>query len=273
MLDAVRRHALSGARAALTLLLLLPGACKRSPRQTPAPSRTAAPSPGPALLPSADQGFVGLLIENAAGDDIHPADYCLDDGQQWRGLPARLGRVNLAGVTPAAALYGRQVIVWGSREPSLDAVVQKLGPCPPDDRPMAQMRSDWIADEGGYLTTHAKLAATPLLRAVRIEPVTLAGFGALPDGGVGHGFTLHNPFDATLSGTLRVHWEGGPGKPMPHFVEQPFTVAPGASLTVAVPFEPADEPDEDWAWQLHAVHVVGSAGRVTVDADVYLEGR
>jgi len=269
VLDAVRRHALTGALAALTLSLL-PTACKKSPRKEPTPSRSAAPSPGPLLLPSADQGFVGLLLENAAGDDGHPADYCLDDGQQWRGLPARLGRINLAGVTPPAALYGRHVIVWGSREASLDAVVTRLGPCPPDDRPMPQMRSDWIADEGGYLTTHARLAATPVLRAVRIEPVTLAGFGALPDGGVGHGFSLHNPFDAALTGTLRAHWEGGPGKPMPHFVEQPFTVAPGASLTVALPFEPDGMPDEEWAWQLHAVHVVGSAGRVTVDADVFV---
>ncbi|MCC6993160.1 MAG: hypothetical protein IT370_00895 [Deltaproteobacteria bacterium] len=272
MLDAVRRHALTFAFAALALL---PAACKKSPRQEPTPSRTPAPTapPQPARLPTADEGFVGLLIENAPGDDFHPADYCLDDGQQWRGLPARLGRINVAGVTPSAALYGHHVIVWGRREASLDAVISKLGPCPPDDRPMAQMRSDWIADEGGYLTTHARLAATPVLRALRIEPLTLAGFGALPDGGVGHGFSLHNPFDAALSGSLRAHWEGGRGKPMPHYVDQPFVVAPGATLTVALPFEPGDVPDLDRAWRLHAVHVVGSAGRVTVNADVFVESR
>ena len=251
MLDAVRRHALTFAFAALALL---PAACKKSPRQGPTPSRTPAPTapPQPARLPTADEGFVGLLIENAPGDDFHPADYCLDDGQQWRGLPARLGRINVAGVTPSAALYGHHVIVWGRREASLDAVISKLGPCPPDDRPMA---------------------ATPVLRALRIEPLTLAGFGALPDGGVGHCFSLHNPFDAALSGSLRAHWEGGRGKPMPHYVDQPFVVAPGATLTVALPFQPDDVTDVGRAWRLHAVHVVGSAGRVTVNADVFVESR
>ncbi len=251
------------------MLLALPllAGCNKSPRQE---AKVSSPrDTRPALLPARQGGFVGLLSENAPGDDTRPAIYCLEDGLVWRGAAARLGRINVVGVAMDPAWFGHHVIVWGTREPSLDAVVERVGLCPPEDRPMPQMRSDWIADEGGYVTTHARLAKTPVLRADRIEPVALAVTAPGPHGGVT--VALTNPFDAPLAGVTRIQHEGGPGKPMAHFEEHPLTLAPGATLTLNLNPAPTPAPGVKGSrWRLEALHVVGSAGRLTVDVTILL---
>jgi len=246
------------------LAALLASACRRSPRNPP---DQPMPSPASPMLPTDSDARVGRLYGNAAGDLRRPADYCVD-GQHYRGAPARLQRVNVFGVTIDPALLGRTVMVHGEVMPSLWDALEATGPCPPETpEPMAQMRSDWVADEGGYRTTRAKLAALAYLRATRIAPVELhrmvgAGERSLT-------VRLFNPFAGALEGTLTLHYEGGPTKPMPRYDKRDVAIAPGGQLDVEAP-RSIDEGGRR-VWRLSTFELSARAGRVIIDATLPLD--
>lgn len=239
------------------------------------PSTTSAALPG--LVPvTSGPALVGALEENQHASTTAPSDYCVD-GTLYRGAPYRLARVNVFGVDSqlAAAHAGKAqaVIVYGQKRPSLWSALTQAGPCPDEEELMAQMRSDWVAPEGGYFaTSRARLEEQPYLLGTSARAVTL--YELLDADETQVRVRVFNPFDAPYAEmTFVAHYEGGPGKPMPVYDEQILALAPGASVELTVP-RSADpegkEPPTKMGYGLHSLGLVGLAGQARIDADLFI---
>lgn len=244
------------------------------------PVRIPAPMPNQAgQLPVSGMlhAFVGALRENRHGDEMQPSDYCLDDGMQYQGARWRLGRINVFGLDAELSALARSqaVIVYGREEAPLLSVLQKVGPCPDEELPVMQMRSDWIADEGGYRTTRARLQELTYIQGQAALAVTLYEVIAADERELR--LRVHNPFDAPYSEmSLIAHYEGGPGKPMPHYDSQLVQLAAGGSVEIALPrsADPdAIRPPTKMGWDLHSIQLRGRVGRARMDADLTVPHR
>ncbi len=219
--------------------------------------------------------FVGLLRRNRPADQIAPSEYCLDDGKLWRGSDYRLGRINVFGVAAGEIQTGGDpVAVYAVRRPSLDAALVEVGPCPEGygaEADRIQMRSDWVCDEGGFRTSHEKLATVPYLEASAVEVVRLHRIVDQSD--TTTRIELHNPFAVALEPiALRLHYEGGPGKPMPTFVAvDPPRLPAGGSAVIEVARTPSGEPVGDRSKRqdrLFGLELRGELGRLHLDVEL-----
>lgn len=220
--------------------------------------------------------FVGMLSRNASEDMTRPSEYCLEDGGLWQGAPFRLGRVNVIGLPLDLGVvpFKKPVAVFGKREPSLDAAIRRVGDCPDGygaEAERMQMRSDWVADEGGFRTTHAKLAETPFIRATGYE-ITRVHQVLGKDDRVAR-VRFYNPFDEDLPELeVRFHYEGGPTKPMPTFVDRKLALPSGENVVLEVPLTPTGKPLDEG--NKRAKHLVGIHLRATVgNAELNIELR
>jgi hypothetical protein len=216
-----------------------------------------------------------MILENAPRDDMRPSEYCLDDGLLWSGARFRLHRVNVFGVDQALANLSRSspVAVYGSQRPSLDARLAKIGPCPEDhEAVMVQMRSDWIADEGGHLTTHAALQNIPYIEGTRAVPVLLHELLGKDDTSVR--IRIHNPFNVAFKDVVfQAHYEGGPGKPMPAYADQALGVAPGQATVMTISRTLAGSealPATKSGYGLHSLELTGQVGRARLTVELVL---
>ncbi len=241
--------------------------CRRTPRNRDdnMPPITAKPIP-PADL----EARVGRLSANEPESDLRPSNYCVD-GKLYRGAPARLGRTNVF-LAPHLSLddvlLGGVVLVHGITEPSLFAALEELGPCPDNDPPPMQMRSDWLPDEGGYRTTRARLSATAAFRAHRIERIQLHEIVAVTDSVVT--IRLRNPFPDAIVGELAIHHEGGPGKPMPHYARQPLAIPVGGHLDVAADRRLASDRPGGRPSKLASLDIAATAGPIQIDLAIVI---
>jgi hypothetical protein len=219
--------------------------------------------------------FVGWLKRNASEDMMRPSEYCLEDGFLWQGAPFRLGRINVIGLPLdlGEVVFRKPIAVFGKKEASLDAALRKIGDCPEGygrEAEMMQMRSDWIADEGGFRTTHDKLKQTEFIRAAGFETIRLHQELGKDDRVTR--VRLHNPFTEDIAELeVRFHYEGGPTKPMPTFDDKKLALASGASVDVEVPRTPTGEPLDPTnkrAKRLYGVQLRASVGRAVLDVEL-----
>jgi hypothetical protein len=222
--------------------------------------------------------YVGRLRRNQPADMMRPSEYCLEDGQLWGGALHRLGRVNVFGLGDDVDSRLAPVALFADKRPSLDAVISALGPCPDGYGEQArrkQMRSDWVADEGGFATTHAKLAKIPYLEAH--AHVVLDLHEVLEQSDTATRLRLKNPFNVAISAVdMRLHYEGGPGKPMPTFVaiEPRPVIAPGASVEIEVKRTPtgaAVAPLRKRNNQLYGLQLEGRVGSAEIDVELQVD--
>ena len=222
--------------------------------------------------------YVGRLRRNQPADMMRPSEYCLEDGQLWAGAPHRLGRVNVFGLAADVDTGLAPVALFAAQRPSLDAVISALGPCPDDygeEARHVQMRSDWVADEGGFASTHAKLATIPYLEAQ--AHVVLELHEVLDQSDTTTRLRLKNPFNVAMSAVeMRLHYEGGPGKPMPTFVaiEPRPVIAPGAAVDIEVKRTPtgaAVAPMRKRNNQLYGIQLEGQVGSAEIDVELNLD--
>ena len=245
---------------------------------SPAP-RTPPPSSA-GLLPLGSPALVGLLRANEPKLVTSPSEYCLDDGNLYRGAPARIGAVNVMTSEPLAELSGKLVIAYGVLERSLVDALTLIGPCPAgygDDSPDRQMRSDWVSPEGGFRTTRHKLQDLPWLRSSSVRPLALHRVVANGDGTDQAVVELGNPFDTALDSLrARLHYEGGPGKPMPKFVPLALTLPPGGSQRVEVAARVdggpagADEGTPRGSYRLQSIDLDGTIGAARFEATLWV---
>ncbi|PIV98303.1 MAG: hypothetical protein COW42_15460 [Deltaproteobacteria bacterium CG17_big_fil_post_rev_8_21_14_2_50_63_7] len=235
--------------------------------------------------------FIGTLYENAPFDPTLPDGYCLEDGQRYRGATHRLGRQNLFGLDAIdPSLSFQTVLVRGEvRTPLTDKLVAD-GPCPPDDSPERQFRSDWMSDEGGYRTTREKLESVSYVWASSVEAISLLTIddpnpqrprkmrlgAAEEDGPAGQDITLtvQNPLSIELSDlVLLVHYEGGRGKPMPKYEPHHFSLAPGEARAFVVPPGIEETLDEGRlvGWTYAGAHLVCRKGPVRILPSAYFQ--
>lgn len=240
--------------------------------------------------------FVGHLIQNEPEHMTSPSQFCLEDGSLYEGAPHRLGRVNVFGLAGAVkpSMLEKTAIVFGERRPSLDAALKKLGPCPQDygkNWPYIQMRSDWVSDEGGFRTTREKLRGLSYIQGAAVLPVKLhevvrsdAGAGGGASKGEGDGEAedatpsnttvfLLNPFNMPIEDLrVRVHYEGGPGKPMPHFEERRVRLAPGGRAQVDVASAVIKELTSGLkgGYRLESLELEGKVGRAEINATLFI---
>lgn len=268
---------------AISVAGLLGLGCSRAPSPPDPPAHAsadeAAPPAGPSgveppaggLLAVDTPGAVGILRENRPRDATRPSEYCLDDGLHYAGAPARVGRVNVF-ATGFEPLVGEPVLVRGRREGSLLSALTKLGPCPaPAPEEHAQMRSDWVSPEGGFRTTRARLENVSYFTEVTLTAVDLGG--AISSDDAVTIFELRNPFAAPLDGlAARAHYEGGPGKPMPHFASIALRLPPGGRQRIEVPTsverDPAGRGDARGAYRLQSLDLEGQVGAIEVDVSL-----
>jgi hypothetical protein len=251
-------------------------------KSAPAASRPAPPAPGAIQTAGLGGVFIGVLTRNEPKSDTQPSEYCLDDGYIWRGAAHRMGGVNIMGLERelGAVKAGAVVAIHGAREPSLDAAITRGDPCPDDyHSPGMQLRSDWIASEGGHRSTHAKLAQIAFIRATRHQVLSMHEAVSEADGAVR--FRIRNPLDAPLDGVdAKLHYEGGPGKPMPRFIDQPLSLAAGASVEIEAPRYidadgdalqvQGDRPRRGRYYELRGFQMRGAVGRVSLDLELPL---
>jgi hypothetical protein len=278
-------------RAAAAAWVIL-GGCSRAPGLAPTPTITvdageppaggASGTEEPAALAAPERrnaaglwqlafpSVVGNLRQNAPKLVTAPSEYCLDDGKLYQGARARVGELNVFGVEPSTTLIGKVVIVYGTREPSLLDALTLVGPCDDSygsDSPEMQMRSDWVSPEGGFRTTKQKLGRLAWLRASSTEAVimhTVVEDGSEADRVI---VELHNPFDAALDSLdAKLHYEGGPGKPMPMLKPLGLSLPPGGSqrleLVARIEGGPAgaDYGEPHGVYRVHSIDLEGTVG-------------
>ena len=242
------------------------------PKPAPAPSATPPPSPvvrdrgGLLVGDGASDIFVGNLYRNSSADMRRPSEYCLEDGSFWQGSSFRLGRVNLFGLPldVGPVEFSKQLAVYGSKESPLFDVIRRVGDCPDGyggDNNASQLRQDWLADEGGFRTTRARLAELPYLKAVAYEILRLH-LVLIGDDEVAR-VELTNPFNVDLVDLpMRYHYESGKGKPSPRYVDRALTLLAGESVVLEVPRR------HQGRWQLVGIQLRGQAGRVELDVEL-----
>jgi len=257
------------------------------------PSEPASPGQPPTVtVPSAQAGgetrraaprasnhcFVGQLGANEKMDHVRPADFCVD-GQHYVGAAYRLSRLNLFGVDALPSEWlGEYVMVSAVRRANLASRLEPTGPCPAGEPFPIQARDDWAPEEGSYLTTTERLSQADYLEvtgeprllsllSVQRPPPEKRGRkrGASPsDPSAEVVALLSNPLDEPLE-ALRVvfHYEGGPGKPMPHYDSVPVRrLLPGRKTTLRRPASierPTRGGETAW-WHFESVALEGRAG-------------
>jgi hypothetical protein len=288
---------------------LVASGCQKAPPADATPSALAPSSSGAPALEALNPGdlhdaegrirvdgprasFIGHLIQNEPEHMTSPSQFCLEDGSLYEGAPHRLGRVNVFGLAGAVqpSMLGKTAIVFGERRPSLDAALKKLGPCPQDygkDWPHIQMRSDWVSDEGGFRTTREKLRGLSYIQGAAVLPVKLhevvragAGEGKGKGDGEAEDATpsnttvfLLNPFNMPIEDLrVRVHYEGGPGKPMPHFEERRVRLDPGGRAQVDVVSAIVKETASGLkgGYRLQSLELEGKVGRAEINATLFI---
>lgn len=237
----------------------------------PAANGSASSRSSAVHLPLDREGIVGTIRQASERDDSAPSAYCLDDGKLWRGLPHRVASVAIADLDDAqlAPLAGRTALVLGALRDSLDAIVKEEGPCPPEFGSLVyQARSDWFAPEGGTRTSHTRLAATRYLSAAQAVPVSLITFSECDARACTA--AVGNPFDAPLRDLeVRVHYETGPGKPMPRRDVFPLELPVGASRAFPELLRHGGgSKREKRGTELWSVEIVGKIGGVRFDVSV-----
>jgi hypothetical protein len=216
---------------------------------------------------------VAQLVANEALSIMHPSEYCLEDGKLYAGARFRLGEVNVFGLDKELAALDRAsvVAVVGTTKIGLDSKLSEQGPCPDGYEPIhVQMRSDWVAPEGGPLTTRAKLAGLSYVEGSEASVVEMAEF--LPSDGEQVTLRLRNPFSLSLAGlTFLAHYEGGGGKPMPTMVEKVLALEPGASVEIQLPRTLGDETARSKAGSgLHSLRLQGRLGLADLDIEIFV---
>jgi hypothetical protein len=242
------------------------------------------PSTQPPLLPLDASTLVGRLRGNEPLSMTGPSELCLDDGQLYRSAPARIGDVNLfPDAATDAAIDGLDGVIvaargtWGAS--LLDALVA-LGPCPPgygDASPIQQMRSDWVAAEGGFRTSRERVGRLRYLRATAIHPVVLVHQRS-PGSAEVIEVELRNPFERALDGLeARIHYEGGPGKPMPMLLPLTLALPAGGSqrleLAASVEGGPAGAlagSPRGW-YRLYSIDLAGEVEGARFDVRLMLD--
>ena len=247
---------------------------KAEPVDTPSEGASRPVDPHALIDVDAESLFVAMLVENRENDEMAPADYCLDDGKLWKGATYRLGRVNVFGVDEqlAALTPKGPVAVFGSKEMSLNDVITDQGPCPEREILHAQMRSDWIADEGGSRTTHDKLATLPYIKGTRAQLVHMHEFLDSDESTVR--VRIRNPFTVPMRGLdFAAHYEGGRGKPMPTMVDKVLTLEPGATVELEIPRELEGAENTKAGSGLHTLDLTGTLGKAELDIRLFVPHR
>lgn len=264
--------------------LLLP-ACESAVKEPKTPTPTAQPAPPPVAEPAASRPaasdlidvstselHVARLVHNEPLSLMAPSEYCLDDGKIWQGSKYRLGRVNVFGLDEKlAAIKSRNPIaILGAKRQGLDSKLQSTGPCPDNYEPIqVQMRSDWVAPEGGPHTTHKKLKELPYIEGVGVREVHMAEFLNSDDTTVR--VRLRNPFTEKLSSlTFEAHYEGGRGKPMPTMVEQVLALEPGQWTELSLPRELENQPRTKAGSGLHSLELSGKLGKAELNIEIFV---
>jgi hypothetical protein len=216
---------------------------------------------------------VARLRANEPLSQLSPSEYCLDDGKIWKGASYRLGGVNVFGLDHQLVAFDapQLVAVVGPTKIGLDSKLQLVGPCPKGYEPIhAQMRSDWVAPEGGPISTHEKLKSLPYQEGVRAMKVEMVEFLENDEDVVR--FRMTNPFSLPLAGLkFDAQYEGGGGKPMPTLVEQVLTLQPGASTELELPrVIDSAAPRSKAGSGLHTLNLSGRLGRAELDIEIFV---
>lgn len=233
--------------------------------------------------------FVGTLVAAEPGHPGAPADYCLDDGKLWAGADFRMGDMPVFGLPKTKTLSdaaGDTFMIAGERAVSIDDRIKEVGPCPEgygEPWRMMQWRDDWTAPEGSNLRfegpgkpttkpwSHARLKTLPYLEATEAEPLRVIHTEVVEKkGGSVVSVTVHNVFNAPLTLPVVLHYEGGPGKPTPHYEEVAVSIPPGERHTFTAPLirsdeDPATKRGRRGEHRLQTVELRGTLERATFD--------
>ncbi|MCP4446838.1 MAG: hypothetical protein GY811_16040 [Myxococcales bacterium] len=270
---------------------LLAAACEQAPKEktTPTPKATpiapaetsdsadeptaSRPAPNALIDVMAEEVHIGRLVLNEPLSIMHPSEYCLDDGKLWQGSLYRLGRTNVFGLaTELAAVKGTNPIaIFGEEKQSLDSKLVSTGPCPNPYEPIhVQMRSDWVAPEGGPNSTHEKLQGLPYIEGKKVQAVHMTEH--LEGDANTARLRLRNPFSVHLSGvSVKAHYEGGGGKPMPTMVEQVLALAPGEWTEISLPKRlNSEQPRTKAGSGLHSLELRGQLGKAQINIEIYM---
>jgi hypothetical protein len=224
-----------------------------------------------------EPGVLGQLVANEKFSQTHPSEYVLENGHLYQGTAQRIGSLN---IMPAPGLdasehLGQLVLVTGRKSGSLYSALKDLGPVPSDYGraiPMAQMRSDWVSPEGGYRTTRAKLETLPVFFAKTVRTVNLGEEITQTDETTQ--IRLTNPFNIPMTGLdAQVHYEGGPGKPMPTMRPLDLNIPAGGTQTLTIANiveEPAGRQQVMSKFRLQSVDIKGSLGKTEVEFSIWV---
>jgi len=236
---------------------LLTITCSRNtpPPATPDPlPRTPAPGPSIASPAPGDKRIILSVMKNSPGNMNAVSEYCIlgdadvpgrsnkTRGLIYKGLPYRFEGINLRFPEGTSAELIEKtpglMVTMSKKENLASTLVRTDRTCDPDESPMAQARSDWgtpeCAQQSPCNTTLSALSAHSFWEVTSVEAysglsVTLADDRILQ-------VKLTNVFATKQAAQeLVAHYEGGPGKPMQHFLKIAVPeLAPGATFEVQV---------------------------------------
>ena len=187
--------------------------------------------------------LIGELSHNQKFSDRAPDAYCVG-GIYYRGAEARLGQLNLFGEGTQVLKDHEGLVMLSAIERSdLWRQLHRGDACPEREFPMTQFRNDWYASEGGYENSKERLVQARFLELVasqithidliKVDQPDRTRLSAMPAGPVS--ITISNPFNVAFHTIeLRVHYESGPGKPVPHYERIPIMLEAGHQTTLEV---------------------------------------
>lgn len=220
--------------------------------------------------------LVGQLVLNESGHPGKPSDYCLEDNKLWAGADYRINGLPIFDLTlskTTAESIG-QYFISGEKKFSIADRLREVGPCPDkygEPWNKMQWRDDWTAPEGSRMFspdgtgtepwTHARLKTLPYFAAEQVNRSSFITISYEKGDAV---ITIYNLFDKPLEMPLVLHYEGGQGKPQPHYETIPINIPPGETKTFSAPTSRADKGSKK-DFVLQSVDLSGTLGRVTVD--------
>lgn len=233
--------------------------------------------------------WIGVLKANSKGSISAPSEYCIPNegekskpfheqtGHWYKGFDYRLGSTNLVG-EPLKRLGkippGRIFMVMGNLKKDLTPHLKKMGECKLSQISMVQMRADWGSPECGgrpSISSMAKLRELSAISVRDLKPVEMVSSRHKENMIV---LTVTNPFKVDLPQLkVRVHYEKGPGKPRPEFVNLSLPpLAPGASALVK--FDGGWHKGRSDYRHLHDVGIKGEfqAGETPVKVTISIPG-
>ncbi len=180
----------------------------------------------------------GTLTKNVVLGLKNPSEYCLDDGNLYKGADYRINDINIvfSNDVNTKKIAGKPVVLYGKLKKDMTKIIKKVGECPEDygrEQSMMQLRSDWMAPETGFSVGKSTFEILRNTYYFEVSKLYLYnGIKSYKDKSGNMNVTFTNLFEDQLEDVkITAHYETTFGKPAPIYEDKSYkALAPRKSV-------------------------------------------